>query len=417
MTEKQKQEHDVLHRALTAKVTAKSRRVLESYLGVRDMWDNDWVPSDRPDFYRTFGDRIVGIEHFAVDKFSSVRGGNFQYFSRELQSEGEKIRKCWVDKIDTCDLAVPFGDVVELVGDIMVKESIIGDKNMMFALQSSIGRHVKRCAAYRKNLESISNGKSVKVGCLIELSGDFRDLILFEDGKIRQNDSGILPMSHCLIVLFSCALANGFDFVIFYRSAYSMTLNKSFGDFTLVMDQPVDFSDIGGYFHGEPVYGRIPVSFARNYKFKTDYGTQHNDETGTIDAMQNVSISGDGIDLQFYWKCAAMVINTIRVGGFCYCDLELAATVWVLERLQAKWSVCQYRNPETGVFENGLAPYGFNERLFEEQRIQFLLCHRIPGVLPMTLVRTFCKKTSDGDIVMGGWKRVETDMGRKRRGR
>lgn len=417
MTEKQKHERGVLHKALTTKVTAKSRKILESYLGSRDTWDNGWMVSDRPDFYRSFADKVVGIEHFAVDKFSSVNSKGFRYFSRELQPEGEKIRKRWVDKIDTCDLAEPLGEAMRLVGDIMVKESTIGDKNMMFALQSSIDQHTKSCSVYRENLESIADGKAVKVGCLVELSGDFRDLILFENGKIRQNNSGILPMSHCLIVLFSYAFVNGFDFVIFYRSAHSTTLNKSFGDFTLVMDQPVEFSDIGGYFHGEPVYGRIPVSFARNYKFKTDYGTQHNDAAGTIDTVQNVSIGGDGIDLQFYWKCTAMVINTMRVGGFCYCDLELAATVWALERLHAKWDVCQYCNPETGAFEDGFAPYGFDEKLFEAQRIQFLLRHRVPGIQPMTLVRIFCKKTSEADITMGGWKRVETKAGGKRRGK
>ena len=219
-TEQQNHEFSVLMEALSSRVFTRSRETLCRFIGEQGGWSDGWQRSDKPDFYRIFDDKIVGIEHFAVDKYVKPRKGGkeYQQFAKAAQNDAEKVRRKYVGCIDTCDIRVPVGEAFQIVGDSMVDQITIGDKHMFSSFSVALNRHIGRLDTYRKNLGTTGAGKRVIVGCLIELTGDFSDFVLFEDGKIRANKSGLLPLSHCLLILLSYALQKGFDFVMLYRA-------------------------------------------------------------------------------------------------------------------------------------------------------------------------------------------------------
>lgn len=70
---------------------------------------------------------------------------------------------------------------------------------MTFNSQSFFGLFVEtvrdRLGDYRANLRTLDGSKKTEVGLLVEIFGNFSDLILFNDGEIVSNRNGLLPLS------------------------------------------------------------------------------------------------------------------------------------------------------------------------------------------------------------------------------
>lgn len=389
LTEKQSHEFFVLMEALSSRVFARNRETLCRFIGGQGGWSDDWQCSDKPDFYRVFDDKIVGIEHFAVDKYAKSRKGGkeYQQFAKAALNDAEKVRRKYVGCIGTCDIRVPVGEAFQIVGDSMVDQVTIGDKHMFSSFSVALNHHIGRLDTYRKNLSITGAGKRVIVGCLIELTGDFSDFVLFEDGKIHANKSGLLPLSHHLLILLSYALQKGFDFVMLYRACKNYGFGTTLENRLLVMDSPIFLNDMTGYYHGEAIYQYIPASYSRNLTAKTKYSVRVNSVSDNLDSVQNVNVAGPGIDLRLYWHFVFWVICVWKSGGFCYCDLEMSATAYALWNLRARWGETIYYDSKTGENMKGICPYGFHKDAFDMLRSQFLNQYCLPGVQSLTLLR------------------------------
>lgn len=368
---------------------ARSRETLCRFIGEQDGWSDGWQRSDKPDFYRVFDDKIVGIEHFAVDKYAKPRKGGkeYQQFVKAALNEVEKVRRKYVECIDTCDIRVPVGEAFQIVGDGIIDQVTIGDKYMFSSFSVALNRHIDRLDTYRKNLGAIGAGKRVIVGCLIELTGNFSDFVLFEDGKIRANKSGLLPLSHYLLILLSYALQKGFDFVMLYRACKNYGFGTTLENRLLIMDSPIFLNDMTGYYHGEAIYQYIPASYSRNLTAKTKYSVRVSPVSDNLDSVQNVNVAGPGIDLRLYWPLVLWIIYVWQNDGFCYCDLEMSATAYALWKLQARWGETVYHDSKTGENRKGIHPYGFRKDAFDMLRSQFLNRYCLPGVQSLTLFR------------------------------
>lgn len=412
LTDKQEYERSVLTDALSSKVFSRSREVLCRTIGEQDGWIDDWQCSDSPDFYRVFDNKIVGIEHFAVDKYTKPRKGGreYQQFAKAALNEAKKVRKKYVGRIDTCDIRIPVGEEFQIIGDSMVDQVTIGDKYMFSSFCNTLDHHVGRLDTYHKNLSSKGAGRQVSIGCLIELTGDFSDVIMFEDGKIRTNNSGLLPLSHWLLSLLSHALQKGFDFVILYRACKNYGFGTTLENRLLAMDSPILLDDMAGYYHGEAIYQYIPASYSRNLKAKTEYSVRFNPVFDNLDGIQNVQVSGSGVDLQLYWYLVFWTIYVWQNGGFCYCDLEMSATAYALWKLQAQWGETTYHNSKTGESAAGICPYGFRKDVFDMLRSQFLNRYRLSGVQSLSLLRERQTQIDDSD---SSWLHVSSKKRRK----
>lgn len=412
MTSKQVHEMCALLNALCAKMSARNRDALTKFLGPQEGWRTGWNAFDKPDFYREYDDRIIGIEHFAANKYAELKKNEYQHFTKGFQSRCKHLYDKWSPKINDSDIREVVGDIVAHVGDMLVRKQVVGDKNMLPSLALDLSKHAGRVNedsddGYRHRLQVKFPGRLVQVGCLIEFEGDFSDIVCFEFGRICRNQSGLLPMSHALLLMFSDALQLGFDFIIFYRKRVSFSDQYILEDRTMVFDKILLSDDVPRYIQGEPVYGRIPASAARNLKANTDYFARRNDATKCTDIIQHVQVGGRGIDLRLYWQFVKMALDTWSCGGFCYCDAEMAATVYALKETCAAWRPALYQDSKAGFTCDGIAPIIEDVCAFERCRIEFLLKHAPKKTSSFILSKLFSSHCDINDSSDGAWLRTK----------
>lgn len=68
---KMHREELVLHAALSAPMTARTKEHMRKVLGPETQWNDEWNSRDAPDFNRRIGDTVIGIEHVMVDGLSA----------------------------------------------------------------------------------------------------------------------------------------------------------------------------------------------------------------------------------------------------------------------------------------------------------------------------------------------------------
>lgn len=402
--QKQINEKEVLHKALDACMTAKSRNILCEFLGDESEWNNNWKSYDRPDIYKVFNDKIVGIEHFAVDKFTDIKKKEYQWIGKKTINECEKC-KMQFGETALDDAGLPVGELIPIVGDAIIKQSIIGDKNLFQSLIKSLKKHANSTDEYKSHLKEINgstNENHIKIGCLIEISGRFDDMVLFEDSNVCINDSGIMPISYSLLEYLSWALQHGFDFIVLYRTNNDILSGVSGSGQTIVMNCPMDFSGVKKI-RGEKIYSYIPASSVRNFKKKVKYYSNIKSPTNII---QNVQLYGNGVDLRLYWSLVFHAIHLYYDNIFFTCDLEFAATIYAITMSHAKWRKCQYLDAKQNTYIDGIQPYGFNEQLFQQYRIYFLLNYRTSSILPRTLLCELYKAGNNTKDFDDEWKQI-----------
>ena len=118
---------------------------------------------------------------------------------------------------------------------------------------------------------ALDGSKKTEVGLLVEISGNFSDLILFNDGEIASNRNGLLPLSDGLFERLFKALGGRSDdkfvFIILYRR--NLWGFDEAVDMTSVMTHPVDGSKLRPCFQAEPVYYYIPLFLSKKYVLET----------------------------------------------------------------------------------------------------------------------------------------------------
>ena len=85
--------------------------------------------------------------------------------------------------------------VYKAVWDNSFKGAALGNGEMWSSPEHSIGKHAGQLGDYRANLRVLDGSKKIEAGLLVEISGNFSDLILFNDGEIASNRNGLLPLS------------------------------------------------------------------------------------------------------------------------------------------------------------------------------------------------------------------------------
>ena len=66
---------------------------------------------------------------------------------------------------------------------------------MWSGFEHLIGTHAGQLGDYRANLRALDGSKKTEAGLLVEIFGNFSDLILFNDGETASNRNGLLPLS------------------------------------------------------------------------------------------------------------------------------------------------------------------------------------------------------------------------------
>lgn len=392
---KQKREYSILMRAFSASVFARSKEALRRIFGDSDL-TSDWQSYDKPDFYRIFDDKIVGIEHFSVDKYAypEKSGGKIKYqqFVKAAMNTADSVRLKYSKNPSISDYRPFMNEAFSIIGDSIVEQAVIGDRYMFPSFVNSMDDHLSCTDVYRERLRSIANNKHVLLGCLAELSGNFNDVILAGPNGIVSNNDGLLPISHPVLLILSHALAHGFDFVMFYRSSFDFTNTHILADRLFVLDAPVDVYNIGQYCGGEPLYHFIPSSYTRNLRFTTHYASRNNLLRDCTDCIQDVVIHSDhndgGIDMCLYWSLVYAILLFCRLGLFCYCEIDTFATAYALDGLSAtKWGETEYRNSRTGFSRKGIVPYGYNKIAFDVLRFEFINRYRPHGAQSLELLK------------------------------
>lgn len=384
--EKQQKEMHCLRDALQANMTPKTIEILDSVLETPDDWMSGWVAFDRPDLYRCVGNTVIGIEHFSVDSFSEQKAGSIQSLTGKTLSELDRL----VDR--NKDHGANNGNMLEalisatnIASDVFWDKQRVEDKYALLGLcEGLFGKDDKKGHAqkvngtygadeksYRNRLQEEFPTKKIRVGLLIEFIGDYSQTILFKDGKYCLNESGIIPISHELLAIFSHALSMGVDFIIFFRKQLSFDMHAIKADRTFVMDQAIPIGYTPGYIHGEPVYTALRGAQARNLCISRQTHIRHRGSTAKTDIV--LSVSGNlCVDLLQYWKLVYNGINIAKHNGFYCADIDLASIIYALSLIPHVWVETEFRNEKKGTSEKGISPCGFNLIEFYYNQLQFL---------------------------------------------
>lgn len=399
LTKKQDSEKAVLFDALSARMSGRARQNLTDILGPKDGWKDSWRCGDfhrhpgcsnGPDLYRVFSDRIVGIEHFAVEKGvryvapktgKQGKEGKYKNLGIQLKHDIREVRRRIATAISDDDMRAAGFDAHKIVWDDMFKESAIGDSNMWASLENSIGKHSRQIADYRANLRGLDGSKRIEVGLLVEISGDFSDLLLFAEGGIKPNKGGLLPLSDGLFERLFKALDDRsddkFDFIVLYRR--SPWFSDDVVEMVSVMMRPMNASGLRPYFQAEPVYYYIPSFLGREYIIETS----HKPTAKGLDQIVEGSVR---VYADWYWALVRRVFKWwSRDKTFC-CDLELAAMAYALMRVGAEWRSFGIRTFENGAILEEAYPLVGDWEAVRWHMMEFARPYFGQGPLPLFLL-------------------------------
>lgn len=388
LTEKQKRELSVLKAALLSRMTTRNLEALTSVLGDRSTWLDGWKSSDKPDFVKCVGDVAIGLEHFAVNGFSENKDGSIQPVSNIVKGEFQSLYRAgnmalsngsFDDALrvfsQASDLACQSSFTNRYVGDKYalagLYRGLFGDGDKLGHAQKVDTKFDKTDAgdkSYRDYVQSKYPEKSAKVGLLIEFSGDFSYEVLFDGYQYCVNKSGLLPMSHWLLLLLSAALAKGVDFIILYRVRYDRLSGEISDSKLFVLSEPLD--DILGYIHGEPVYWHLPAMLARYGTNTMSTYVRRRNVGGKIDIVHNVS-ANVGINVPLYWRMVYQGLRAVQTKTAYYSDANMVATIYALCGISHTWNAQVYVDSDSGEREEGIAPYGFDLAAFSLRRRDF----------------------------------------------
>lgn len=394
LTRKQDDERTALFHALSAHMSGRARQNLADILGPKEGWKDGWQSGDfhrrpgcsnGPDFYRIFSDRIVGIEHFVVEKgvmySDTKKGGKYQNYWTKLKRGIEKAGRNAAATMSDDDLREAGIVVHKAVWDNAFEGSAIEDSNMWSSLENSIGKHAGQLADYRANLRGLDDSKRIEIGLLVEISGDFSDLLLFDNGRVTPNKDGLLPLSDGLFERLFKALDgkpdDRFDFVVLYR--WGLRFSDDAVGMTSVMTCPVDASRLRPYFQAELVYYYIPAFLARVYKSNTTHEVSAEYLDQAVEGC--VTVYAD-----WYFALVRRVFKWWSGDRPFCCNLELAAMAYALMQVGAKWFSFGVREFENGAVLEEAYPLVNDWDAVYQHMARFSKPFRDQGPLPLFLM-------------------------------
>ncbi len=391
MDKKQKAELKALHQALSARMTAKDKKILSSIIGPQKDWFVNWRSGDKPDLVHKYEDCVVGIEHFKVEGLSEKKNKAYHHLKPCFENALKKTLDRYVGKFDketdTEQLEICgtlFENIYKLYHEFKDQGTQNSIDHLNVCLFGENGKgHVPKCNVYKTNLEK-EFGKTVKLGLLIEVLGDFTDLVVFDGENYKTNDLGLLPLSWDIVQFLSTALENEYlDFIIFYRRFEPievLNFTNEISDKTLcetnaktiIMTKPVD-KNLPKMFHGEFIYARYPFEAVKTDSIKRDLFVRRKNADNTIDILENYNNDRE-IDVKKYWNLIFQGEMAVYSQYPYYADPELAAGIYALSHILHKWEKAEYvdnKKPKKGK-QPGISPTDFDAYAFNFQVSCFL---------------------------------------------